>query len=97
MLILMDNKPKPQGFFSALEELEKQRRSHPYGCVVGQALDKMEPKEREKLSEIFRIKEIPATKIAQVLQENGYGINTHSVRYHRAGLEGKGCSCWKKN
>lgn len=91
----MDKKPNPQGFFSALEALTERRKMKASGCQLGGLLSELPERERNKLNEILSNLEIPATGIAQVLQENGYKIHISTVRYHRAGINGKGCKCFR--
>ena len=91
----MDSKPNSQGFFSALEALSKVRTQKTNGCQLGALLKELPEPESKKLQEIVATLEIPATAIASVLEDNGYKIHISTVRYHRAGLNGKGCKCSK--
>lgn len=91
----MDEKPKSQGFFSALENLENRRKTKTQGCQMGATLRLLSDKERIKLTEILNNTAIPATAIAQVLEDNGYHVHVSTVRYHRQGKTGKGCKCFQ--
>lgn len=89
----MDKQPKSQGLFSALEQLENARKVRYAGCAMGKILKELTDNERDKLNDILKNEDIPATQISQVLESNGYKVHVSTVRYHRAGLNGKGCQC----
>lgn len=65
----------------------------PKQCAVGFVLSQMSDDEREKLVQLIDVSSIPATRIAKVLQDNGFDIQYSSINRHRNRKKAQGCIC----
>jgi hypothetical protein len=62
-------------------------------CAVGFVLDQMSEDEQGKLAQLIDESSIPATRIAKVLQDNGFDIQYSSINRHRNRKKAQGCTC----
>lgn len=62
-------------------------------CAVGFVLKQMSDDEQNKLAQLIDESSIPATRIAKVLQDNGFDIQYSSINRHRNRKKAQGCTC----
>lgn len=63
-------------------------------CTVGFLLDQVTEDQRSKLETLIDGGSVPASRVAFVLQKNGYRINYASIARHRRRKKGQsGCTC----
>lgn len=58
-------------------------------CTVGVAMEQMSDEDRAALAAAFARDDLPTTRIAEILQANGYDLKALTVHRHRRG----GCRC----
>lgn len=76
----------------ALNNLSASRGGPP--CAVDVILSKLDDEDRATLLESLANRDIPSTKIATALSENGYPIHSANIaRHRRSGASG--CRCEK--
>ena len=83
------------GLVSALEQLTSEAYTNKSRCNVDVVLQQMSAEEAAKVADLIDRSSVPATKIAQVLQANGYRVGWESVNRHRKRVRGTGCRCPK--
>jgi len=62
-------------------------------CAVRFVLDNLPADQRVKLESLMAAEVVPATKIAEVLNRNGFIIKGVSIARHRRRFKGSGCLC----
>jgi len=65
----------------------------PKQCAVAFVLSQMSDDEQEKLVQLIDVSSIPATRIAKVLQDNGFDVQYSSINRHRNRKKAQGCTC----
>jgi hypothetical protein len=78
-----------------LDSLEAEEFRAPKNrCTVAFILEQLEPDERERLTAVIDAGVVPASRIAQLLRNNGFSVQYTSVGRHRRRLDGaSGCAC----
>ena len=70
------------------------RRAPARQCAVGFVLGSLDEVEAEKLAALIDGTTVPSTRIAKVLQDNGFDIQYSSINRHRNRRKGQvGCTC----
>jgi hypothetical protein len=97
---LQSGEPKPVGgdvldLASSLDDLMASAvRAPAKQCSVGYVLEQLPEDQATKLAALIDETTVPGSRIAKVLQDNGYDIQYSSINRHRNRKKGRvGCTC----